>query len=137
MEQKIIIEKVKMAVKESGYTQAEFEKKFGLANSLISRWAMGISKPSVKSLKKIAEATNKPLEYFLSDGGDFYVGGDIKGSANIGNNNHGTVIKNSENDNKAMLDRLQKIELKMDKIDKIDTLDLKLDLILEKMKNKK
>ncbi len=60
-------EKIKEAVKKTGLTQYEFEKKFGISENLVSRWIKGDRNPSIRSLKKISEATNIPLDYFLDD----------------------------------------------------------------------
>ena len=58
-------EKIRNAVKKTGLTQQEFCKKIGIGESVISRWLKGNRNPSITSLKKIAEATDTPLNYFL------------------------------------------------------------------------
>ena len=60
--------KVKLAIKKLGLTQKEFEKKIGISNNLISRWCNGSRNPSISNLKKIAQATDMPLAYFLENG---------------------------------------------------------------------
>ncbi len=60
-----IAEKIKLAVRETGLTQQNFAKKIGLGESVISRWLKGDRQPSITSLKKIADATGKPLKYFV------------------------------------------------------------------------
>lgn len=64
---KDVAEKIRRAVKESGDSQQAFAKKNGLAESAISKWTSGDRNPSLRSLKKIAEATGKPLNYFFED----------------------------------------------------------------------
>ena len=66
MVKKTIGEKIRDAVKKTGLTQQEFCKKVGIGESVISRWLKGDRNPSITSLKKIAEATNTPLNYFLN-----------------------------------------------------------------------
>lgn len=60
-----VAEKIRNVVKKTGLTQQEFCKKIGIGESVISRWLKGNRNPSITSLKKIAEATNTPLNYFL------------------------------------------------------------------------
>ena len=65
MVKKTIGEKIRDAVKKTGLTQQEFCKRIGIGESVISRWLKGNRNPSITSLKKIADATNTPLNYFL------------------------------------------------------------------------
>ena len=67
MNKNILGEKIKEAIKKTGLTQTEFEKKFDISENLVSRWIKGDRNPSIKSLKKIAEATNTPLNFFLDN----------------------------------------------------------------------
>ena len=60
-------EKIKQAVKKTGLTQSEFEKKFDISENLVSRWIKGDRNPSIKSLKKISKATEIPLNFFLDN----------------------------------------------------------------------
>jgi transcriptional regulator with XRE-family HTH domain len=60
-----ITKKIQQAVKETGLTQTAFAKTFGIGESIISKWLSGTRNPSISSLKTIAKATNKPLNYFL------------------------------------------------------------------------
>lgn len=67
MSKNILGEKIKEAVKKTGLTQTEFEQKFDISENLVSRWIKGDRNPSIKSLKKIAEATRTPLNFFLDN----------------------------------------------------------------------
>jgi transcriptional regulator with XRE-family HTH domain len=62
-----LLERIKRAVKEAGYSQAEFGQKFGIGKTLIAQWSMGNRNPSLRSIKIIAKGTGKPLAYFLDD----------------------------------------------------------------------
>ena len=62
---KDVTEKIKKMIKESGYSQQGFAKKFELGASSISKWMSGSRNPSLVSLKKIAVVTGKPLNYFF------------------------------------------------------------------------
>ncbi len=70
MDKKNISEKIKTAVKEAGLTQQKFAKQIGISETAISRWAAGNRNPSISSLKKIAKATGKPLNYFFENNGN-------------------------------------------------------------------
>jgi hypothetical protein len=80
---------------------------------------MGLSRPSLKSLRKIAEATGKPLEYFLVDGdNNSYVNGQIHGTGNVGYNNRGNINYSSDEKELRILindmdDRLKAVEAKL------------------------
>ena len=67
MVKKTVAEKIAQAIKEKGLTQQQFCKKYGLGESVVSRWLKGNRNPSIKSLKVIANATGLPLNYFLDD----------------------------------------------------------------------
>lgn len=62
--------KIKEAVKETGFTQGRFAKKIGIGESMISQWLAGTKNPTLTSLKKIADATNKPLNFFIENTGN-------------------------------------------------------------------
>ncbi|MDR3243861.1 MAG: helix-turn-helix domain-containing protein [Elusimicrobiota bacterium] len=65
MYEKVSGQKIKLAVKESGFTQEEFAKKMGTKHSAISRWINGGRNPKLVTLKKISELTKKPMQYFF------------------------------------------------------------------------
>lgn len=73
--------KIKQAIKESGYTQEKFAKKIKTDQSMISQWIIGKRNPKESSLKKIANATGKPLSYFIDD--DSINASNIKGRGDI------------------------------------------------------
>ena len=56
--------RIKKAREEAGLTQEALEKQTGLPQSHISRLENGVHSPSSATLKKIASATGKPLNYF-------------------------------------------------------------------------
>jgi transcriptional regulator with XRE-family HTH domain len=63
------------AITESGYSQREFARKFGIAENLISDWKRGVGKPSMASIRKVAEGSKKNLNWIL-------VGDNITNSGN-------------------------------------------------------
>ncbi|MDR3048394.1 MAG: helix-turn-helix domain-containing protein [Elusimicrobiota bacterium] len=59
--------RIKQAMMEIGLNQGEFAKKLNVTQPLISSWMTGKSKPSTTSIKKIAQFTGKPLQYFFDN----------------------------------------------------------------------
>jgi transcriptional regulator with XRE-family HTH domain len=84
---KKIKEKIKQAIKEAGLTQSELGKKLNITHPLVNNWITGRRNPSLKSLKKIAKATNKPLNYFFDNSGNIQAGNYIYGGKTEFNNN--------------------------------------------------
>jgi transcriptional regulator with XRE-family HTH domain len=100
-------QKIKVAMFEAGLTQKELAAMLGVKQQLISKWITGILNPKLQSLKKIAEATGKPLNFFL---------GDIQGVGDVSGTGHNIIqsgnIKDSFNDKEA---KLLKKELELSK----------------------
>lgn len=86
MVKKTVAEKIAQAIKEKGLTQQQFCKKYGLGESVVSRWLKGNRNPSIKSLKVIANATGLPLNYFLDDSQKNFENSGIIGDRNTDNN---------------------------------------------------
>jgi molybdenum-dependent DNA-binding transcriptional regulator ModE len=93
----------------------------------------------LSSLKKIAKATGKPLSYFIDDfnsaSEDFMV--TEKNYGVVTHRNKGDVYFNTslKDYRERLIERLEKLEKEAEK--NSEMLDLKLDLILEKMNNMK
>lgn len=58
-------ERIKKAIKEAGFTQKQMAEKMGITQPTFNTFVRGKNRPSIKTLKKIAQITNKNLEYFL------------------------------------------------------------------------
>lgn len=102
-------EKIKIAIKEAGYTQQTFADKLGITNPVVNVWCTGKRNPTTTTLKKIAKATNKPLSYFFAD----------EKSANIVNNsNGGDNVINSGTDVKEIYERVIKLEYRVEQLEK-------------------
>ena len=52
---------------EAGLTQDELGQRVGVTDGAVRGWESDRSKPPVNRLRKIAEATNKPMSFFLGD----------------------------------------------------------------------
>jgi transcriptional regulator with XRE-family HTH domain len=77
----------------------------GLTQQQISGWITGYCSPSLASLKKIAEAADKPLSYFIDQS---VSGNEVKGNAVVGalgNHNGGKININTQ---EAYRDKLVK-----------------------------
>ena len=112
-EEKIFTKKLKKAMAEQYITQTELARRLGLAQASVSAWLHDKSKPEFSLLEKIAEATNKPINYFFSD--------DSTTQIATGNNNTQTNAGNTD---------LELIKKDMEVFKKtLENLDLRLKLL--------
>ncbi|MBN1622705.1 MAG: helix-turn-helix domain-containing protein [Endomicrobiales bacterium] len=63
--EKSIGRKIKLARTELGFTQQELAKKLNTSHSVIATWENDKFMPNQESLKKLAQALNKPITYFF------------------------------------------------------------------------
>ena len=69
--QEEIGQRIKQAREEAGFTQAELAEKIGVATAQsISRYERGETEVSAKRLRRIAEATRKPMSFFVLEPGE-------------------------------------------------------------------
>lgn len=61
----IIIENIEKFCAREGISTKEFERRCKLANSSVGKWKRGIATPSIRTLVKISEATNIPIDEWL------------------------------------------------------------------------
>lgn len=59
--------KIEKYCKENGLSIMAFEVKCGLSNGLVGKWRESGGYPSVPTVQKIAEATGRSIEYWLSN----------------------------------------------------------------------
>ncbi|MDR2427219.1 MAG: helix-turn-helix domain-containing protein [Endomicrobium sp.] len=62
-----IVKRILQAIEESGYSQREFARKSGIAENLISDWRRGAGKPSMASIRKVADGSKKNLNWFFDN----------------------------------------------------------------------
>lgn len=61
--------KIRAARREAGFTNAEqLAVALGVGVRTVQRWESGSHPPSIKRLVEIAQATNQPLSFFISEG---------------------------------------------------------------------
>lgn len=129
-----VSKKIKLAMIEAGVNQKILGEKLGLTHQAISRWVSGASNPSLKSLKKIADATGKPLSYFINNNesmGNNSV--NLAGHQKINGAIHYEIQKSIEQYHE-ILGILKEMQFFNEKLKSLETLNLKLDLILERLK---
>lgn len=100
--------KLKDAMKKAGYTQEEFSKITNINRSLISQWING-KKPSINSIKKIAETLNVPVGYLMDDDQE-----------KISENNE-LILDLIKNQNKIISEINKKIDIGIKLLKKIET----------------
>lgn len=61
------IDKINYYLVKNGMSGADLERRIGVSNSVYSQWNTRTTKPSKKSLIKVAEALRVPLEDLLPD----------------------------------------------------------------------
>lgn len=57
--------RIRMSYKLKGWNQLEFSRQMGKPQYEISRWVTGKYEPTALELKKIAEITGQPIEFFF------------------------------------------------------------------------
>ncbi len=58
-------ERIKEAARDAGLTHAELAAKMGITPATFSRFVNGKHRPTVRTLKRIAEITGKDLSFFM------------------------------------------------------------------------
>jgi transcriptional regulator with XRE-family HTH domain len=66
MPETVFTEKLKKLRKEKNLTQSKLDEKLGFSNRYTSKIESGV-KPSMKTLKKLAEFFEVPIEYLISE----------------------------------------------------------------------
>jgi transcriptional regulator with XRE-family HTH domain len=113
--------KLKIAMVDADITQEQLAKLLKTTQSQISKWLTGERNPKASSLKKIAEATDKPLNYFFDNSKNT---SDISGRNNIVGNeskNITQIIGTGEVSKIALLEKeieILKLQMELLKKDK-------------------
>lgn len=62
-----VVKKIKIAMAEMGLNQTSLAKKLGVKPNTVSQWLTGTNAPKTDTIKKIAKATGKPINYFFAE----------------------------------------------------------------------
>jgi transcriptional regulator with XRE-family HTH domain len=63
-------ERIRAARADKGWMQKHLAAEVEVEPITVSRWERGATTPDLDVLRLVADATGKPLSYFVSDGGD-------------------------------------------------------------------
>ncbi len=62
-------ERIRAARAEKGWKQKHLAAQVDVEPITVSRWERGATSPDLEVISQVAEATGKPLSYFVGDGG--------------------------------------------------------------------
>lgn len=105
-------QKIRQAMKEAGLTQQKLADKLGITNPVVNVWVTGKRSPRYENLKKIAEATNKPLNYFFGNSGNIATG---NGAINVQNTTDNARLALLEKDVEILKKDIEILKLKINK----------------------
>lgn len=109
-------------------SQVRLAKELKVSEATVARWIAGKLRPSEKKIKEMSKIFNIPVEQISSL---FHEDG--KQVQNVGRDNNDTM---QQVGNIFEIQNIKSLEIKVEQISKdIQILNLKLDLILEKLKN--
>lgn len=131
----MIKKKLKIAMAEKGLTQAELARRMGVKQQLVSQLISGKNKARETTLKRIADALDMPLSYFLDGGAE----GGIETEKQSGGINFSGQARNegSINYNETLENYRSKLLLRLDGIEKdLETIKAQNNLIIEKLNKK-
>jgi transcriptional regulator with XRE-family HTH domain len=122
-----VLKRIKEVMVDKNLTQEKLAEMMGITQTQVSAWFTGRRNLSLESIKKIAKATNTPLEFFLTEGNRWEHSGNIGKNSVVGQN-----ISATQNDD------IQEIKntvlfLKKDN----ETMKAKMDLLIELVKNER
>lgn len=105
--------KIKNAIREAGLTQRELAKMLGITQATVNSFTNGKHSPTAKTLKKIATATGKPMEYFFYNSGNIAAGNVQGGQGNIMINSTEMELLKKENELLKKENELLKKEIEL------------------------
>lgn len=75
-------DKIRQAIKEAGLTQKGLADLLGIKDPTVNTWVTGKRNPTVTTIKKIAKATGKPLNYFFDNSNHIFGSNNMVGGEN-------------------------------------------------------
>jgi len=116
--------KIKLAMLDSGLNQTQLAKEIGISRQSLSEWLSSCENPKLENIKKIAKATNKPVNYFFENSGNNIVNNkdtnmfanDGLGTGNVANKMPDNVrLTLLEKDLEILKQKVEILELKIKK----------------------
>jgi len=125
------LERIKRAIKKSGFTQNEFAEKLNYKTRTFANYLSGHTKLDIDGLKKIAKLLNLPVGYFFDEnyGNGIHINGN--GITNGSNNKI-----NVQSDKKEIEHLKQQLDLTREYLDEMRQRLVDKDELIEMYKNK-
>lgn len=111
-----LIKKIKIAMAEVGLNQTSLAEKLGVKPNTISQWLSGTNSPKLETLKKVARATGKNINYFFDSSTQ------VSGNSNVVGKNI-DISADVKKDIALLMAKMAAVE------SKIETLELKYNLL--------
>ena len=77
----VVGERIRQARAERGWKQKNLAAEVSVEPITVSRWERGATTPDLQVLGRVAEATGKPLSYFVGDDGEASAGSTLESAA--------------------------------------------------------
>ena len=77
----VVGERIRQARADLGWKQKNLAAEVSVEPITVSRWERGATTPDLQVLGRVAEATGKPLSYFVGDGNEAAAGSTLESAA--------------------------------------------------------
>ena len=81
MTRTVVGERIRQARADLGWKQKNLAAEVSVEPITVSRWERGATTPDLQVLGRVAEATGKPLSYFVGDAGEARAGSTLESAA--------------------------------------------------------
>ena len=105
--------KIKIAMLDSGLNQTQLAKEIGISRQSLSEWLSSCENPKLENIKKIAKATNKPVNYFFEQNGENIANGNS--TINVNQPTENMRLTLLEKDLEILKQKVEILELKIKK----------------------
>lgn len=105
--------KIKIAMLDSGLNQTQLAKEIGISRQSLSEWLSSCENPKLENIKKIAKATNKPVNYFFEQNGENIANGNS--TINVNSTSENMRLTLLEKDLEILKQKVEILELKIEK----------------------
>lgn len=107
-----LTKKIKLAMLDSGLNQSELAKAIGITRQSLSGWLSSCENPKLENIKKIAKATNKPVNYFFENSGNI---ADNKSQITVNETSSNYEIAMLQKDMEIVKKEIEILKLKINK----------------------